>query len=132
MRIHLPVLVAFLCFATQFASAGGPLMVGGPAVGNRPPFGVDGQPVTWNPSKMPIPYRVDPGPMSATRSGATVIDHATGLQRLQNMFGVWQGVSTAKISYSNLGDLLPANGYTGGDVKTAQQYNAVIGSCQSG
>jgi hypothetical protein len=101
-------------------------------VGNQAAFGVDGQAFTWNPAKMPIAYRVDPGPMSATPGGTTVIDHATGLQRLQNMFGVWQGVSTATISYANVGDLLPAGAYTGGDVNTVLQFNAVMGSCQSG
>jgi len=132
MRIPLPALLVLVCFAAKLASAGGPLTVGGPAVGNQPAFGVDGQPFTWNPAKMPIPYRVDPGPMATTPGGTTVIDHATGLQRLQSMFGVWQGVSTANISYTNIGDLLPASGYTGGDVTTALQFNAVMGSCQSG
>ena len=86
---------AFLCFTAALASAGGPLYVGGPAVGSQPAYGVDGEPFTWNPAKMPIAYRVDPGPMAVNPSGTTVIDHATGLQRLQSMFGVWQGVSTA-------------------------------------
>jgi hypothetical protein len=123
---------AILCLTARSASAGGPLIVGGPAVGNRPAFGVDGQPFTWNPAKMPIAYRVDPGPLAVNPSGTTVIDHATGLQRLQSMFAVWQGVTTANISYSNAGALLPAGSYTGGDLSTAQQFNDVMGSCKAG
>ncbi len=123
--------LAFLCWTAVFALAGGPLYVGGPAVGNQPAYGVDGQPFTWNPSAMPIAYRVDPGPMAVNPAGSTVIDHATGLQRLQGMFGVWQGVSTASVSFSNAGPLLAAGAYTGGDVATAAQFNAVMGSCQS-
>jgi len=132
VRILFPVSLLVLCLVSQFAWAGGPLVVGGPAIGNRPPFGLDGQPFTWNPSQMPISYRVDPGPMAVTSSGTTVIDHAAGLQRVQSMFGVWQAVSTAHISFTNAGALLPAGSYTGGDLKTAQQYNDMIGSCKAG
>ena len=114
------------------AFAGGPLVVGGPSVNGSATFGVDGQPFTWNPARMPIAYRLDPGPMAVNSSGQTVIDHATGAQRVQNMFGVWQSVSTAKVSFTNAGALLNAGSYTGGDVTTAAQFNAVIGSCQAG
>jgi hypothetical protein len=131
-RLLAPVCLLALSFVSQFAWAGGPIVVGGPAVGNRPQFGFDGQPFTWDPAQMPISYRVDPGPMAATPSGTTVIDHAAGMQRVQSMFGVWQAVSTAHISFSNAGPLLPAGSYTGGDLKTAQQFNDVIGSCRSG
>src|SRR4051794_32272099 len=48
------------------------------------------------------------------------------------MFGVWQSVSSASLSLTNLGALLPAGSYTGGDLKTAQQFNDVMGSCKSG
>jgi len=41
-------------------------------------------------------------------------------------------VSTATVSFANSGPLLPAGTYTSGDLKTAQQYNDVIGSCGSG
>jgi hypothetical protein len=130
-RLLVAALLLVVSVAWQFAWAGGPIIVGGPAVGNRPPFGLDGQPFTWNPSQMPISYRVDPGPMAVTPSGTTVIDHAAGLQRVQSMFGVWQGVSTARISFSNAGALLPAGSYASGDLKTAQQYNDIIGSCKN-
>ena len=131
-RLPFPVLLLALGFVSQFARAGGPIVVGGPAVGNRPPFGLDGQPFTWNPSQMPISYRVDPGPMAVTPSGTTVIDHAGGTQRVQGMFGVWQAVSTAHVSFTNAGALLPAGSYSSGDLKTAQQFNDIIGSCRYG
>lgn len=114
------------------ACAGGPILVGGPAVGNRPAFGIDGQAFIWNPAKMPIQFRLDPGPMAVSPAGVVVIDNATGAQRVQGMFGVWHAVSTANISYTNVGHLLPAGSYTGGDLNTVQQYNDVLGSCKSG
>ncbi len=120
-----------LALAPLAGFAGGPLLVGGPAVGNRPAYGIDGQPFTWNPSKMPIQYRVDPGPLATTSSGTVVIPNATGLQRIQSMLAIWSGVSTAAVSFKNAGSLLPAGSYTGGDLKTVSQYNDVVGSCNS-
>jgi hypothetical protein len=131
-RSRIALCVFILCLLSVMAWAGGPLVVGGPAVGNRPRFGVDGEPFTWDPAKVPIAYRVDPGPMSVSPSGTVVIDHPTGVQRVQGMFGVWQAVSTANISFTNAGALLPAGSYTGGDLTTVQQFNDVMGSCRSG
>jgi hypothetical protein len=131
-RLLIGALFLFSIFPANRAFAGGPILVGGPALGNRAAYGIAGQPFTWNPAKMPIPYRVDPGPMAVNSSGTTVIDHTTGLQRVQSMFSVWQGVSTANISFSNVGALLPAGSYTSGDLATAQQFNDVIGSCKTG
>lgn len=127
----LRLLARFLAVASVFFSsitgfAGGPLVIGGPN------FGKPGQPFTWDPAKMPIQYRVDPGPMSVNPSNATVIDNATGLQRVQDMFAVWQSVPTAAIAYSNAGPLLPAGSYTGGDLNSVQQFNDVVGSCKGG
>ncbi len=121
-----------VCLLSVTVWAGGPLLAGGPAVGTRNRFGVDGKPFTWDPAKMPIAYRVDPGPMAISPSGSVVIDHNAGLQRVQSMLGVWQAVSTANISFTNAGALLPAGSYSGGDLKTAQQFNDIIGSCRSG
>jgi len=129
-RIALCVFI--LCVLSVMAWAGGPIVVGGPAVGSRHRFGIDGKPFTWDPAKMPIAYRVDPGPMAVNPSGTVVIDHNAGLQRVQSMFGVWQAVSTANIFFTNAGALLPAGSYTGGDLKTPQQFNDVMGSCHSG
>src|SRR5438270_3518727 len=119
-------LAIFASLLPTNASAGGPLIVGGPH------FGHDGQPFTWNPASMPIQYRVDPGPMATSPGGGVVIDNAAGLQRLQNMFGVWQAVPTAAISFANAGTILPAGSYTGGDVKSAAQFNDIYGSCKAG
>lgn len=121
-----------LLLAAGSAFAGGPRIVGGPAVGTRAAFGVDAQPFTWNPAKMPIGYRVDPGPMSVSPGGTTVVDHASGVQRVQSMFSIWQSVSTASISFSNIGALLPTGSYTGGDLKTVKQFNDVMASCNAG
>ena len=127
MRIRItPALLLLWVLASHVAWAGGPILVGGPA------FGKDGQPFTWNPAKMPIAYRLDPGPMAVTSGGAVVIDHNSGAQRVQNMFGVWQAVATASISFNNIGPLLPAGSYTGGDLTSAQQFNDMMKSCQSG
>ncbi len=114
-----------------FCFAGGPLVVGGPAVGTRAAFGKDGQPFTWNPASMPIQYRVDPGPFAVTPTGTQVVTNATGLTRVAAMFDVWHAVPTASISFSYAGPLLPAGSYTGGDLTTVQQFNDVIGSCKS-
>lgn len=123
---------ALIIFCACTAFAGGPGLVGGAAEGNRVAFGSDAQPFIWNPARMPIAYRIDPGPMAASSSGTVVIDHATGVQRVQNMFAVWAGVNTAVLSFTNAGPLLSAASYTGGDVKTAAQFNAVMGSCNLG
>ena len=121
----LSLLSSLLCAMSLFA--GGPLVIGGPN------FGVSGQPFTWDPAKMPIQYRVDPGPLAIDPLNATIVTNATGLQRLQNMFGVWQAVPTAAISFSNAGTILSAGSYVQGtDLNTVAQYNDVVGSCRSG
>jgi hypothetical protein len=108
------------------AFGGGPLYVGGPT------FGGDGKVLTWDPAKMPIQYRVDPGPMASSANGSVVIDHAAGVQRIQNMLAVWQGIPNAAISFSNAGPITAVGSYTGGDVSTVAQYNDVVGSCKAG
>jgi hypothetical protein len=110
-----------LC-ATAFA--GGPLYVGQGG-------SIDGKPYTWDPAAMPIKYTVDPGPMSSN-AGKVVVDNATGLQRVQQMFMNWQNVPTAALSYSYAGQILAAGGYVKGvDVASAFQFNAIVGSCNS-
>ncbi len=96
-----------------------------------PAYGKDGQPFTWNPARMPIQYRVDPGPFSMNPAG-TVYTNADGLVRVHDMFAVWQSVPTAALSFTDAGQLLPAGSYTGGDLLTTQQYNDIEGSCNSG
>lgn len=126
------VVLAALGFGAAVAWAGGPMLVGGAAVGTRPAFGIDAKPFAWDPAKMPIQYRLDPGPMAVSPGGVVVVDHATGAQRVQAMFGVWQAVPTAALSFTNAGPLLPAGSYTGGDLTTVKQFNDVMGSCNSG
>jgi hypothetical protein len=120
-RILLPLLC--LCAAMP-AIAGGPMIVGGPK------FGVEGQPFTW--AAMPINYRVDSGPLSATSSGTVVIDNATGIDRLHAIVANWQNVPTAAIAFKNAGPILAAGKFAGGDVKTADQFIAVFESCLAG
>ena len=123
-------IVCFLltvCFSAVSAYAGGPLVIGGPN------FGTDGQPFTWDPAKMPIQYRVDPGPMAVSPGNTPIIGNATGLQRVQSMFAIWQSVPTAAISFANAGQLLSAGSYAAGtDLQSVQQFNDVVGSCKSG
>jgi hypothetical protein len=121
---RIAVLASMLACA-GFAWAGGPLYVGGPQ------FVGDGKVITWDPAKMPIKYRLDPGPLSTNASGGVVISNSAGAQRIQSMLGVWQGVSTAAVSFTNAGSILAAGSYTGGDVSTLTQYNAVVGSCKA-
>jgi hypothetical protein len=121
------VLFLLNSFGAISAYGGEALVIGGPK------FGIDAKPFTWDPAKMPIQYRVDPGPMAVSPTNTTVIDNATGLQRVQSMFGIWQAVPTAAISFSNAGQLLSAGSYVAGaDLATVQQFNDVVGSCKSG
>jgi hypothetical protein len=115
-------LLLSLCSVCAFA--GGPLAVGGPTLG------IDGQAFKWDVSQ-PIQYRVDTGAMSI-HNGFTVIDNATGLARVQAMFDLWQSVPTTAIRYTFAGPIQAAGSFTGGDVKTLADFNAVEGSCNSG
>lgn len=118
--------LALWCLVPAAANAGGPLAVGGPN------FGVDGVAFTWDAAKMPIQYRVDPGPL-AVNGTTTVVSNATGLSRLQAAFAVWQAVPTAAISFQYAGPLLATGSYVAGqDVTTVTQFNDLSGSCQNG
>jgi hypothetical protein len=105
--------------------AGGPLAVGGPSFGN------DGQTFTWNAAAMPIKYRVDGGPMS-TSGTSVILSNATGLGRVEALFNKWQSIPTSSIAYSYAGPIQPTGAFSGGDVQTVAQFNAVVGSCDSG
>lgn len=126
MRRHAVLLFALLLGIVPFALAGGPLAVGSPT------YGKDAQPFTWDPAAMPIQYRVDTGPLSKLPGGAATVDNASGLARLQNMLSFWSGVSTATVSFQNAGGIQPTGAFTGGDVATATDFNAVYGDCKSG
>lgn len=120
-------LVCVLVLANPTAEAGGPILVGGPGFGNP------GQGFTWDPAAMPVQYRVDCGPLSQQPNGGpVVIDNAHGIARVAAMFGTWQSVPTANISYMNIGPILPTGTLTSCDVKTASDFMAVDASCKAG
>lgn len=102
--------------------AGGPLTVGGPNAG------IPGLPLIWD-NTAAISYRVDSGPLSQQPNGGPVtVDNATGVARVNQMFGYWSAVPTANLTLTNAGGLLavgtfPANG----DVKTASDFLTVVG-----
>jgi hypothetical protein len=101
--------------------AGGPLSVGGPS------FGLSGVPFVWD-NTAAIAYRVDGGPLSQKpNGGAVVINNAAGVARVQGLWGNWSAVPTANLSFTNAGAILPVGTFTGGDVKTAQDFLAVAG-----
>ncbi len=121
---HLFLLTVLALTLSASAFAGGALYVGQGGT-------IDGKPYTWDPAAMPVKYTVDPGPMSSS-AGKVVVDNATGLQRVAQMFQSWQNVPTAALSYSYAGPILSAGAYVkGADVTTAVQFNAVYGNCQS-
>jgi hypothetical protein len=118
-------LIATLCGFAAVCFAGGPIAVGGPALG------VDGQPFLWDLSPGPISYRVDSGPLSVNPSGTVVVDNANGLTRVQAATQAWS-IPTAAIRYQYAGPIQAAGSFSGGDVTTVEQFNAVFGSCISG
>jgi hypothetical protein len=125
INFNLAVFALVLCSSLR-VYAGGPLFVGSPS------FGIDGQPFTWDPAAMPIQYRVDGGPMSSTSGGTVVINNSSGLTRVQSMFQTWQSISTASVSFRNVGAILGGTGFSDGDVSNAAEFNAVFGTCQAG
>jgi Matrixin len=102
------------------AFAGGPLTIGGPQ------FGIDGQAFKFDLSQGPIQYRVDGGPLSSR------VNNATGLTRVQAAFSNWSSVPTTNLSFQYAGAIQATGAFTGGDVKTISDFNAVVGACQSG
>ncbi|MGE0405569.1 MAG: hypothetical protein AB7O65_04650, partial [Candidatus Korobacteraceae bacterium] len=116
-RIARLLLVLVAGYSTVWAS--GPIIVGGPQLGR------DGEPFRWNPAAMPIRYRVDAGPMSAT------LNNSAGRTLVQRMFQVWQNVPTASISYNYDSPILGASGILP-DVSTVEQFNEVMGACARG
>jgi hypothetical protein len=115
------VVILLISALSTVAFAGGPLAVS-----------ADAKPVIWNPAAMPIKYRVDGGPLSATPAGVEVVPNSVGVSRVAGMFAVWSGVSTAQLSFQNAGFILQAGSYTGSDVKTVSDFNAVLQSCSTG
>jgi hypothetical protein len=104
------------------AFAGGPILVNS-----------NGAPYLWS-TATPITYRTDNGPLSAG------VDEATARARILAMFNVWQDVPTSRISYARattdagngVGFIAPTSGFTGGDVNTLAEYDAVEADCNNG
>ncbi len=111
--------------STAYLEAGGPLSVTGSAAQNP------GQAFVWNVST-PIRFTVDGGPLSVTPTGATVINNSQGVARVQALFQNWQSVPTTTISYSYAGKITAPGLSSSGDVKTIQDFNAVMGTCNGG
>ena len=116
------VLISFLLLLANTVFAGGPLAVGGPTQG------VSGVPLLWDNTK-PIAYRVDGGPLSQqSNGGPVVIDNATGVARVNRLFGYWSAVPTANLTLTNAGGLLAVGSFpASGDVKTVNDFLTVAG-----
>lgn len=123
MRLAVTLVLSVLLVAGQ-SYAGGPLTITG-ASGTT-----QGQAFVWNVTS-PIRYTVDTGPLSVNPSGQTVISHAQGLTRVQNLFQNWSSVPTTAIQFA-YGGPISVPGVSGGDVKTIQDFNLVQGSCNAG
>ena len=108
------VLGATLTLAAGGALAGGPSFVRS-----------NGTPFVWNTS-VPIAYRTDNGPLSAS------VAEIAARSRVLAMFNVWQDVPSAAISYTHAGFINDAGAFTDGDVSTLAEYNAVLGDCEAG
>jgi len=124
MRILHAMVVCALLVAAAPAYAGGPLFIGSARLGH------DGQPLTWNPAAMPIPYRVDSGPLSVTPNGTVAINNSTGVTRVSSMFSVWSA-PTANITFANGGSLLRSGAFSGGDAATVSDFDALTASCDN-
>jgi hypothetical protein len=121
-RMCAAVWLSFVLLQPVGVFAGGPLTVGGPAAG------ISGVPLLWDNTK-PIVYRVDSGPLSQQPNGGpVVIDNATGVARVNRLFGYWSAVPTASLTLSNAGGLLAVGSFpANGDVKTVNDFLTVAG-----
>ncbi|MGA2000953.1 MAG: hypothetical protein ABSG52_13235 [Terriglobales bacterium] len=107
------VLVIGVLAVAHLVWAGGPLLVGGPK------FGSEGQPFVWD-NSVPIRYTTDGGTLGSW-------DNGTANAHVAAAFAVWGSVPTAKLAFQRIG---PINGVP--DVTTVEQFDQVLGSCQSG
>ncbi|HWN07153.1 MAG TPA: hypothetical protein VNO53_08315 [Steroidobacteraceae bacterium] len=116
MRRHSGKLFVVLAgtLAVRIAVAGGPLTID-----------TSGEPMTWG-TATAIQYRTDLGPLS------TEVTNAEARARVADMFGVWQDVASASISYNRAGDIQDVGAFTDGDVSTAEEFDAVEGACGNG
>jgi hypothetical protein len=116
------MVLAGLLLPASVALAGGPLNVTS-----------TGAPFVWS-TTVPIAYRTDNGPLSAT------VTEAQARARVLAMFNVWQNVTTSNIAYARatndggngVGFVNPTGAFTGGDVDTVTEYDAVTTDCNNG
>jgi hypothetical protein len=116
MRRHAVTMLLSTAIALGFgkAEAGGPLIVLD-----------DGEPAAWS-TATEIQYRTDNGPLSDS------VDEPAARSRVIAQFNVWENIDTASIAFDRAGFIEAAGGdFTGGDVDTIDEYNAVSGSCNA-
>jgi hypothetical protein len=94
--------------------------------------GTEGLPFTWDLSQGAVKYRIDGGPMSTNAQGTIIVDHTTGVNRVEAMFASWQAVPTIAITFQDLGPIQSTGAFTDGDVSTVAEFNAVSSSCDAG
>jgi hypothetical protein len=95
---------------------------GGPQVIGNQVLGTEGRPILWDQQYMPILYVTDGGTLGP-------LTNLQANQRVQQAFDSWASVSTASISFQNIGSM---SGVPNGDVRTAHDFNQVISDCQNG
>lgn len=113
-RAHAAVVAAALLACAGAARAGGPLAIQD-----------DGSPYLWS-TTAPIAYRTDQGPLSAT------VNETQARARVLASFNAWQDVPTSSIRYARAGFINPTGAFTGGDVNTIAEFDAVEASCDAG
>ena len=52
--------------------------------------------------------------------------------RVQAMFNIWENVASASIGYERAGPISNVGGFSGGDLNTEAEFNAVMGDCNAG
>lgn len=97
---------------------GGPLIVAGAAFDPA----AQGQPSVWNTSTA-VAYRTPEAGALGRLSNAAAAD------RVQQLFQVWENVTTANIRFQRAGVIMPSGAYTGGEVNTEAEFDAIENSC---
>lgn len=119
MRLRSLFGVTILTLALGIESyGGGPLIVAGRAFSTT----AHSNPVVWD-SSTAISYRTP----SAGALGK--LDNATAVARVQQLFQVWQNVTTSNIRFVRSGIIQNTGAYQGGAVDTAAKFEAIEDSC---
>src|ERR671931_546016 len=107
-RNALKIALLILAFAGR-SLAGGPLLVTGRAFGNP------GVPLVW-PTSDPVMYR------TPNAGGLGKLDNAHAVERVQQLFKVWEDVPTASIQIQNAGPIRPWGSYQSGAVDSGAKF----------